>query len=281
MRATAPHRVTQAQLAVFVAEAQAVFRGGHTTIFQAGLARQFASGLDRSTAHYRGRSLDAVFGPRYARLEARLSSDDPPFAYGFVDLSSGCVLYASTFARPDLVPRGNLLDPLDPSHGRAALGPLAVRQLDDPALDPGVLAALRRKYAPETIKAGTVAAPVRRLPVPEARNRTEPVDPAWHLPIVPPEGIGVVIPSCTDRSDLLAIPIRSGVGMRIGGEADLCFRCGPEGSVYHPGDGVSMMAMRLLADRLPFQLGYNPNDLTRPVMVAYEEEMRRFLGFDA
>jgi len=38
--------------------------------------------------------------------------------------------------------------------------------------------------------------------------------PDWRLPIAPPAGVGVVTPSCDDRSDLLTVPIRSGQGRR-------------------------------------------------------------------
>lgn len=74
----------------------------------------------------------------------------------------------------------------------------------------------------------------------EPRNRHVAPDPAWILPLSPLAGVGVVMPSCTDRSDVLAVPIRTGQGLRIGGEAALCFRCGPSGSVYHSGDGYSI-----------------------------------------
>ena len=59
-----------------------------------------------------------------------------------------------------------------------------------------------------------------------------------HLPITPPEGVGVVYPSCDDRSSRIVMPIRAGIGLRIGGEAALCFTCGPDGSVYHPASGT-------------------------------------------
>ncbi len=70
----------------------------------------------------------------------------------------------------------------------------------------------------------------------DLRNRHEEPDADWLLPVTPPEGVGIVTPGCRDRSDPLAIPVRVGVGLRIGGEADLCFRCGPDGSVYHPAE---------------------------------------------
>ena len=84
----------------------------------------------------------------------------------------------------------------------------------------------------------------------EARNRRVALDPAWILPLTPPPGVGIVTPSCTDRTDVLAVPIRTGQGLRIGGEASLCWRCGPGGSVYHPDAGYSMADVRREADLL-------------------------------
>lgn len=126
------------------------------------------------------------------------------------------------------------------------------------------------------------------------RNRVIAPVPNWHLPIVPPTGIGVATPGCNDRSDIATFPVRVGVGLRIGGEASLCHRCGPEGSVYHPSalldeDGTMLAAtrsevafamaeLRRRADRLPFVTGYDPADLTPAVMAEYEQEMRRLLG---
>lgn len=128
------------------------------------------------------------------------------------------------------------------------------------------------------------------------RNRVIAPVPDWHLPIVPPMGIGVATPGCNDRSDIATFPARVGVGLRVGGEAALCHRCGPEGSVYHPSvlldyivDGcllvptkaevtLAMAELRKVADRLPFATGYDPADLTPAVMAEYEQEMRRLLG---
>jgi len=123
----------------------------------------------------------------------------------------------------------------------------------------------------------------------ELRNRHLKPDPDWLFPVVPPVGCGVIIPSCTERSDLLVVPARVGVGLRLGGEANICFHCGPEGGVYHPGhcaiaEGATddadytMSNIRDLAQRLPFTLGYDPEDLTAKVMAAYDAEMRRAFG---
>jgi len=111
----------------------------------------------------------------------------------------------------------------------------------------------------------------------DARNRHVAPDPAWILPLTPPAGVGVVTPSCTDRTDVLAVPIRTGQGLRIGGEASLCWRCGPGGSVYHPDDGYSMADVRRVADRLPFVTGYDPADLTPAVLAAFERDLRAAL----
>jgi hypothetical protein len=107
----------------------------------------------------------------------------------------------------------------------------------------------------------------------EARNRHVAPDAAWILPLTPPPGVGIVTPSCTDRTDVLAVPIRTGQGLRIGGEASLCWRCGPGGSVYHPDAGYSMADVRRVADRLPFVTGYDPADLTPAVLAAFERDL--------
>jgi hypothetical protein len=114
-------------------------------------------------------------------------------------------------------------------------------------------------------------------PDPEARNRHVAPDPAWILPLTPPPGVGIVTPSCTDRTDVLAVPIRTGRGLRIGGEASLCWRCGPGGSVYHPDAGYSMADVRRVADRLPFVTGYDPADLTPAVLAEFERALRAAL----
>ena len=111
----------------------------------------------------------------------------------------------------------------------------------------------------------------------DARNRRVSPDPAWILPLTPPPGVGIVTPSCIDRTDVLAVPIRTGQGLRIGGEASLCWRCGPGGSVYHPDAGYSMADVRRVADRLPFVTGYDPADLTPDVLAALERDLRAAL----
>ncbi len=110
------------------------------------------------------------------------------------------------------------------------------------------------------------------------RNRRIRPEPGWRLPITPPAGVGVVIPSCDDHSDVLTVPVRSGVGLRIGGEARLCFRCGPDGSVYHPDGEYTVAELRPIADRLPFVTGYDPADLTPAVLAAYERDIRAALA---
>jgi len=110
------------------------------------------------------------------------------------------------------------------------------------------------------------------------RNRRIRPEPGWRLPIAPPAGVGVVFPSCDDHSDVLAVPVRSGIGLRIGGEARLCFRCGPDGSVYYPEEAYDLDEVRRVADRLPFVTGYDPADLTPAVLAEYERELRGALG---
>jgi hypothetical protein len=95
---------------------------------------------------------------------------------------------------------------------------------------------------------------------------------------VPPAGIGVITPSCADRSEKFSVPVRVGEGLRVAGKVSLCFVCGPEGSVFHPENGVSIGELRQLADRLPFSTGYDPADLTPGVKKAYDDEMRRRLA---
>jgi len=76
------------------------------------------------------------------------------------------------------------------------------------------------------------------MALPFHKNRTAPVDPAWRLPLQADEHIGVVTPSCEQRGPVHVIPARAGIGLRIGGEASLCFTCGPDGGVYHPSSNV-------------------------------------------
>lgn len=62
-------------------------------------------------------------------------------------------------------------------------------------------------------------------------NRAEA--PNWRLPL-DPDGFGIVTPGCGDRTRMLFVDFDHGRALRIGGEASLCFACGPEGGVYHP-----------------------------------------------
>lgn len=59
---------------------------------------------------------------------------------------------------------------------------------------------------------------------------------------------GIVTPSCEDHTSWISVQREIGVGLRIGGEANLCFQCGPEGGHYHP--SVSMDEARAAASRL-------------------------------
>jgi hypothetical protein len=111
-----------------------------------------------------------------------------------------------------------------------------------------------------------------------ARNRQVAPEATWRLPLVAPLGLGVVTPACEDRSEIFPVPLRTAIGLRIGGEINLCFACGPEGSVYHPAPDLTISQLRTLADKLPFATGYDPADLTPAVMAAYEAEMQQKLG---
>ena len=98
------------------------------------------------------------------------------------------------------------------------------------------------------------------------------------MPIKPPDGeTGIILASCTDRSGMLVVPIRVGVGLRVGGEADLCFRCGPDGSVYHPADGYTMEDLRRLSEQFQ-QEGYDPDALSPEAMREFDRKMRKALG---
>lgn len=59
-----------------------------------------------------------------------------------------------------------------------------------------------------------------------------------NLPVTPPEGVGVIYPSCDDRSSRIVLPIRAGTAFGKTGEANLCLVCGPGGAVYHPGSAT-------------------------------------------
>lgn len=117
------------------------------------------------------------------------------------------------------------------------------------------------------------------------RNRSIGPEDGWRVPLVAPDGVAIVTPSCRDRTRY-AITARAGIGLRIGGEARLCFECGPSGGVYHPAsysmaEGATCDATYTLADvlriagELPFATGYDPADLTPSLMQAYDAELRR------
>lgn len=81
-----------------------------------------------------------------------------------------------------------------------------------------------------------------------ARNRQELPDRDWRLPLEADHEHGIVTRGCWDRLPRL-ISYKAGVGLRIGGEAFLCFRCGPDGGVYHP-DGHTIEHVLNLAKEL-------------------------------
>lgn len=68
--------------------------------------------------------------------------------------------------------------------------------------------------------------------------------------LVPSEGEGIITASCNSKSRVETVTRRVGVGLRIGGEASLCFACGPEGGVYHPTRGQSLRSVLDVARRL-------------------------------
>lgn len=95
----------------------------------------------------------------------------------------------------------------------------------------------------------------------------------YRIPILPPDGVGIVTPSCKDRT-LYAIPIHAGIGLRIGGEARLCFGCGPHGSVYHPEKGYALDQVLRIAG----ELGAQDPRVTPAELKAFDAEMRRAYG---
>lgn len=61
---------------------------------------------------------------------------------------------------------------------------------------------------------------------------------------------GVITPACHDRTRTEVVSRHVGIGLRIGGEASLCFDCGPDGGHYHPSEGESMDTVMTVAARL-------------------------------
>lgn len=61
---------------------------------------------------------------------------------------------------------------------------------------------------------------------------------------------GVITPACEDRTRTEVVSRDVGVGLRIGGEAGLCFTCGPDGGHYHPAEGETMDTVMAVAERL-------------------------------
>lgn len=66
-------------------------------------------------------------------------------------------------------------------------------------------------------------------------------DDGWH---------GILTPACNDRSRTETVTKRAGIGLRIGGEASLCFACGPDGGHYHPSEGETMDSVLAVAARI-------------------------------
>ena len=63
---------------------------------------------------------------------------------------------------------------------------------------------------------------------------------------------GIISPSCVSRNGAFVVNHEIGVGLRIGGEASLCFVCGPEGGHYHPADGQTMSSVSAAAKRIGY-----------------------------
>ena len=78
-------------------------------------------------------------------------------------------------------------------------------------------------------------------------------------------------PAMTAQSRIV-MPIRAGVGFRVTGEADLCFDCGPDGSVYHPGSAT----FAELEERWPHVAMLQ--DPTTADLTAFDAEMRERFG---
>lgn len=68
---------------------------------------------------------------------------------------------------------------------------------------------------------------------------------------------GIITPSCGDHSHIETVSRKVGIGLRIGGEANLCFVCGPEGGYYHPAEGETMNSVMFVAGRLNVLTGDN------------------------
>jgi hypothetical protein len=86
----------------------------------------------------------ARFGPRYVHLRLEAPAGGfRGFPYGFIDRADGCLLGVGANARPLDVPYGSLCDPLDHTHGRAALGPLGISWPDPGGPSKAALADLR------------------------------------------------------------------------------------------------------------------------------------------
>jgi hypothetical protein len=74
--------------------------------------------------------------------------------------------------------------------------------------------------------------------------------------MIVPQGTGILTPSCSEQDERHYLLRRVGVGLRVGGEAALCFACGPQGGVYHPADGYTLADVLAVAERLPQAPGY-------------------------
>jgi len=124
-------------------------------------------------------------------------------------------------------------------------------------------------------------------------NRHVSPDETYRLPIVPAPGTGVVTPSCEDRDERYPVARHVGRMLRIGGEARLCFDCGPDGGVYHPAtyvaeqyeDGTwttphtyTMADVRTTAERIFLHDGDGSEPPTKAELEDFDRRMRAMFG---
>jgi hypothetical protein len=215
-------RLSDAEIARFLVDLQQVVNGQLMTAFVAGQVQERTPGTPSARPRQQIRFRR---GRRYGRLE-RIDPAGTVHVYGFLDLGNGCILYPRDAQSPDPIPRGSLLrDAGDPSLGRAALGPEMVRRLDDPALDPTVLAALRTRFAPQTrntAKLPLVVSPSSGSSRPSGQLRTLTFPVVWHVGVYPDpppaqrwvsqEGIGLSV--SRHPQDWIAIAKLGGLPIR-------------------------------------------------------------------